>query len=107
MDCSVEACNQQELIDAPILDNLLTQAMKDNNDDVNNGESVPVECDTLTPISGEYIERFIAEDKEQRLMNTHELLTPATQEEGVFSTTVTSTPPLGENSDHLEQNGGQ
>ena len=49
----------------------------------------------------------MTEDEEIRLMNTQEILTPATQEECVVSTTVTSTPLLGENSDHLEQNGGQ
>ena len=52
-------------------------------------------------------EAKMAKDKELRLMNTQELLTPATQEEGMVLTTGLSTPPLGENSDHLEQNGGQ
>ena len=107
------------------------QHVIDNNNDVDNGESVPVEYGTSTPTSGEYIECCIAENEEQRLlttqeiltlaiqeegaqmteneelrlMNTYELLTPATKEEGVVSTTVTSTPPLGEDSDHLEQVG--
>ena len=81
LDCSIEACDQQELVDAPIIDNLLIQDMEDmidNNDNVNNWEFVHVECGTLTQTSGEYIEHLISKDKEQQLMDTHELLTPAT-----------------------------
>ena len=40
LDCSVEACDQQELMATPIIDNLLTQDIIDNNDDIHNGESV-------------------------------------------------------------------
>ena len=52
-------------------------------------------------------EAKMTEDEELRLMNTQEILIPAAQEECVVLTTVTSTPLLGENSDHLKQNSGQ
>ena len=57
-DCLVEACDQQRLIEAPIIPNLLTQNLIDKNDDVYSGESVWKECDTSTPTSGENFERL-------------------------------------------------
>ena len=47
----------QLMMNAPIFDNVLTQEMqqemKNNNDDVENAESVLEECATSTPTSGE------------------------------------------------------
>ena len=89
LDLSAEAYDQQQLIEEPIIENGLTQDMHDmidNNDDVDNGESVPVEDGTLTPTLREDIDRFTAENEEQRVLTTQEHLTLATQKEAASMT---------------------
>ena len=57
-DFSGQAIHQPQLtMNAPMFDNILTQEMQqemtNNNDDVENAESVREECDTSTPTSGD------------------------------------------------------